>query len=308
MKKLFKLFIIAISAMTLFIGSTVTTASAAEVRPLFNYFANEQLAYDAETETYSIYGAQGGLPRLSSVDYQNYLLKTDYSDDVIKFDYQFTEYNLNIEDWCMYFTFRNFTGESPLWLTDYSAYLVFFRNFIELRLFYSNGQQMIFTDENGEVVSAKIDHDPIIFMNQDEEIVVNDDWHSIEIHIDDETGDVTVYRNKGTEDEGVISVSTITEKGKIGILEAGGYSFSTHNCNVNLRNLYFEDPDKTEYDDEMGRYEAAQNPPEEPEQPDDPADDKPAKKGCGSSVSATLLLAIPTMVAAAFVLRKKEND
>ena len=313
MKKLTKLLLIAMAVIVLSMGSVITTASAAEVRPLFNYFASDSISYDAETGVYTVDGMSGGLPRLSAVDYQTYLLKTDYSDDVIKFDYRFTDKKTSLagEDWAMYFTFRNFSGESPLWLTDYAAYLVFWKDYVIFELYYSNGDKMVFYDADGNVTVPKIDYPSITAMNADEEIVVVDkEWHNIEININDENGDVTIYRDKGQENEGVINVSTITEKGKVGILETGGYSFSTNQCSVDIKDLYFEDPDKTELDDEKGRYEEAQNSSEEGTENSESIDNtqKPAKKGCGSSVGASLALTVPALLSAAFVLRKKENN
>ena len=158
---------LAFVALTL--GNVVTTASAAEVKPLFNYFASDLITFDETTGEYTIDGMGGQLPRLSAIDHEQYLLKTDYSDDVIKFDYKFNEKQPSLagEDWCAYFTFRNFSGEAPIWVADYAAYLIFWNNFVELRVYYSNGDQMQFVDETGAPIEAKIDYPSVTGMNID---------------------------------------------------------------------------------------------------------------------------------------------
>ncbi|MGN1099784.1 MAG: hypothetical protein ACI4S9_05525 [Christensenellales bacterium] len=307
-----KLFIIVMTIVCLCFGMMSTTAFAdggAETRPLFNYFQpSGYTSYDKDTGIYSV---SGQLTRLSAVDAENNLLNPVYSDDTIRFSYRFTETRVTPaqgSDWGMYFTFRNLDGESPLWSTSYAAYVLIFRDQMDLRVVY-----------NSEVGSPVVNKSVSIPNILDAECnIIDNEFHTIEINIDDENGIITVYRDKG--EEGEVSITAdckmADRNNNIAFLDRGGYSFSVNQFSIDVKDLYFHNTKNTEIDDEVQRYENIINPPA-------PGDDNPGdnpggnenenennnnnnnnnnteEKGCGKGGIALM----PIMLGIAFVCTK----
>ncbi|MBQ9481685.1 MAG: hypothetical protein IJU84_05945 [Clostridia bacterium] len=296
MKKNIKVLISIAAFCFAFTGFTAVKARAAETRPLFNYFATENFSLDEETGVYTISAPDQKLPRLSSVDAETWVNKVDYSDDTIRFSYRFTEqYETPImgQDWLMYFSFRNFSGEAPIWVADYDTYLIFYRTHMALQVYYKNEM----------VASAQESYPSIIRTDEEGDYVLTDDkWHDIEITIDDETGAVAVSRDKGEENEILLNVETMID-GRIKILDCGGYSFSFRYCDMQIKNLCFENSKTDETDDEVARYKQVINASSEEE----PAStSEKAKNGCKGGIGAGALFSLVPL--AAFALRKKEKN
>ena len=309
-------------AMVFALGTGVTAmadesaAMGAETRPLFNFNQpNSPFTYDKDTGVYVAYGSGDNTPRLSSIDAEMSLLKTDYSDDLIKFSYRYTQiYDTPLDgsDWYLYFTFRNLEGEAPCWVSQYSAHLLLFRDQMQFQLKYA-----------GETAVTESVMYPNVL---DEELnLIDNEFHTIEIEIDDETGDINIYRDKGEDNELLLEVSCyLEEKQKIGLLDEGGYSFSFRHCDVEMKDLYFFNSKNTEIDDEYGLYEELQNKPSEDEEQDsgedtgkdpgeDPGEDSDEDRndetGCGGIVLGSSILAACGLISLGGVVlfKKKEN-
>ena len=318
MKKKFLTALIALLAMVLTFGVCVTAmaeesaATGAETRPLFNFNQpNSSFTYDKETGLYTASASGNGLPRLSSIDAEMSLLKLDYSDDLIKFSYRYTaiyDTPLDGSDWYMYFTFRNLEGEGPSWISQYSAHLLLYRDQMKFQLNYGGAAVVEESVKYPSVLDAEMN-------------LIDNDFHTIEIAIDDETGAVNIYRDKGEEEEISIEASCFLEdKNKIGLLDEGGYSFSFRHCDAEMKDVYFFNSKNTEIDDEFGRYEELQNKPsggdgENPgENPgetpgDNPGNDKNEKKGCGGIVLGSSVIAAfgLTSLGGIVLFKKKEK-
>ena len=289
-----------------FTGAAAQEETGAETRPLFNWFSHTDcMSFDSDNEIYRVNDAN--LSRLSSVDASLHLLKSDYSDDLIKFSYRYAHSNdgpLAANDWNFYFTFRNFEGESPLWASQYSAHLLFFRDQMKFILVYGGS----FVVEQQVALPSNL--------NGDYELE-DTAWHSVEINIDDETGAIEIYRDKGTEEEIRLSVSCKSDD-KIQLLAEGGYSFSTYRYDVEFKDLYFFNSKNTEIDDERSKFDNPDGNDGSDDSGDEPSDEPsgdnsgetpadPEKKGCKGDMGAGSIIAGAVVALSAILLKKKEH-
>lgn len=315
MKNKFLTLIIAILSAVLMCGVCTTAfaadaSSGAETKPFFNYIQpGDYFSYDKDSNVYTTVATGSVTPRLSAVDGELQTLKDTYSDDTIKFSYQYVElYDspLAAPDWFMYFTFRNF-DESPVWASGYGAHLLFYQNVMKVMVRFNNET----------LVETQVYFDSIY---DDNYTFVDTGYHAVEIDIDDEAGKFIVYRDKGTEKEVSLDVDCNVEYRGVTrcvLGESGCYSFSARNCKTNFKDLYFFNSKNTEVDDEVARYEAYikadsgdQGSDEGGNQGDDNNDNNDGtERGCGGVVIGSSVVAAfgLTTLGGVVLLKKKEN-
>lgn len=306
MKNKFLTIIVAVLSLILTLGVCVTAfadeTSGAETRPYFNWEqSGEAFVLDKTTGVYTGEAHDSVMPRLTSVDGEMLMVKPEYSDDTIKFSYQYVELfdsPLQPSDWFMYFTFRN-QDESPVWVSSYGAHLLFYANCMVLKVIFNNET----------LVDVSVTHDDAYDDNFN---FIDNGYHTVEISIDDEQGKVVVLRDKGTEKEVKLEADCNVEyKGKVRcVLDTKGcYSFSLRNSKVNVKDLYFFNSKNTQLDDEISRYEDFKRQEEEENQEENQQPNEPEKKkGCGSVVvSSSVISAFGLTTFGGIVLLKKKE-
>ncbi len=247
-----KRLLLTLLAVLVILSASVTAFAdgGAETRPLFNYFQPDDfVTYDKATGVYGLESnAQNKLNRLSAVDYEYHTLKPEYSDDLIRFSYRFTESHMTVfdaADWCLYFSFRNAQGENPPWANSWAVYLMLKESEMSIMLLHNS---------NAENPAAETKVEYATVTNGAREFIDNE-FHTIEISIDDETGKIIVCRDKGTSNMLSMSLDTTIDGEKL-LMDKGGYSFSTNLCKAELKDLYFYNSKSTALDDEIAKYEA----------------------------------------------------
>ena len=277
----------------------------------FNHNAGAEFSYDEQSGV--ITASKGGALSafLDSYDPETGSRKTDFDHKYIQYSYRFIEQYeepTGNMDWLMYFTLRNPSGYLPMWANDYGAYVIVYRNRVEFAVYH--GSQ--------KVVSQSIATDPIAAMNYGKFEVIDADWHTITIEIDEEAQTVTVLRDAGTENEKKMVTSTKV-RGENVLMSSGGYSFCFYHSDMQVGDFVFEATKPAEQPDVPD--EPQPDVPDQPDAPDEPQPDEPdvpqqgdegdgdtpAKAGTGWIVAIVAVAAVGAVGAAVLlVIRKKK--
>ncbi|MBQ4575547.1 MAG: hypothetical protein IJA85_10210 [Clostridia bacterium] len=197
----------------------------------FDYTKGKEYSYDEENGIITAKPGAALASFLKSANAETGAAEIEYSHDYIKYSYRFLKQYEEVgggSDWLTYFTFRSTSGYLPMWATDYAAYVVVSRSRMELAVYY----------DGEKVVSESIYLDPIVEEKDGTFELVDTEWHTVEILINDEERSITVIKDRGTELEDEMTVSTEID-GKNILCSEGGYSHCFYRADMEIGDMTF---------------------------------------------------------------------